>query len=1177
MNPSSSKERRMKFSEVVEQASDLLQRKGRISYRALQREFALDDNALEDLKLELIEVEERAVDKDGKMLVWTGDNRLESSVQSLESKQRKGIVTGLTLDPRLRDSRPDAAERRQLTVMFCDLVGSTALSAQLDPEDYHAVVQAYHQTCDAVIQRYDGFVPQHLGDGVLVYFGYPTAHEDEAARAVRTALEIVAGLQSLNARLKPALRAHLLHPIQVRIGIHTGLVVIGEIGSSEKREMLALGETPNLAARLQGLAEPDTVVISAATQHLVPGLFEYQDLGPQELKGLSTPVAVYRIVGESSAQSRFEAAMQKGLTPLVGREHEVGLLQERWTQAKQGAGQVVLLSGEPGIGKSRLVQELKEQLAQEGAIHIEFHCSPYHQNSALYPIIEHLQHLLQFTREDAPAAKLEKLQRTLSQYRFPQADTFPLLAALLSLPHPEGSPPITASPQKQKEKTQAALVAWLVEEAEHRPVYTIWEDLHWADPSTLELLTLFLDQAPTMRSLALLTFRPEFTSPWGARSYLTQLTLNRLGYSQVEAMIAQVAASKPLPPEVVEQIRLKTDGVPLFVEELTKMVVETIGAQPGLSSFQLGVPSTLQDALMARLDRLGSTKEIAQLGATIGREFSYELLHVVSLLDEERLQQELQQLVEAELVYQRGLAPQATYLFKHALIQDTAYQSLLKSRRQQLHQQIAQVLTDRFPETVETRPELLAHHYTEAGLIAQAIPYWQQAGQRASQRGANAEAVSHLTTGLELLQTLPDTPARAQQELNLQLALGALHTATKGFAAPEVEHAYRRARTLCEQIGDRRQVFPALRGLTLYYSMRLEHQTACVLADQMLAIAQEAQDSGLLMEAYHRQGATRLWIGEFLAARAHLEQAIALYDPQRHRDHALRYGADPGVACRLLAHQVLWILGYPDQALRRAQEALELALEFSHVNTLGYGLACLPHVHYVRGEWQAAEARAEACVNFATEAGLPYFVAQMTIFWGAALAKQGHYQEGIAKMRQGLAAQRATGGQGLQQLWLALQVEAYIETGQFEEGWTTLKEALTVRPTYGERYWEADLYRLKGELMLQQENQKSKACPERSRRGKSQKSKIKTELRHLTPNAQVAAEACFQQAIETARELSAKSFELRAATSLARLWQQQGKTAEARQMLADVYNWFTEGFDTKDLQEAKVLLEELSH
>jgi class 3 adenylate cyclase len=488
----------MAFLEVVDQITTLLRGRGRISYRALKLEFALTDEQVEALKDELLFAHPEIVEEEGRGLVWTGNASLASSVQRLEPEAPAPTSSSQTLDSGLNDSRRDVAERRQLTVMFCDLVGSTVLSTQLDPEDYHTVVQRYHQTCEAVVQRYSGFVPQHLGDGLLVYFGYPTAHEDDAHRAVRTALEIIDAVQAL---AFPTIR--LPRPLQVRIGIHTGLVVIGEIGSSEKREMLALGETPNLAARVQGVAAPNTVAMSAVTQRLVQGLFEHQELGPQELKGFAAPVTVYRVVGESAAQSRFDVVVNAGLTPLVGREEELGLLQQRWTHAKQGAGQAVLLSGEPGIGKSRLVQALKEQFTQEEATCLEFHCSPYHQNSTLYPIIDHLHRLLPFTREDTPAAKLEKLHSQLSRYRFPQAETFPLFAALLSLPHPDGHPPIVGSPQKQKEKTQAALVAWLLEAAERQPVCTVWEDLHWADPSTLEVLTLLLDQAPTARMLAL--------------------------------------------------------------------------------------------------------------------------------------------------------------------------------------------------------------------------------------------------------------------------------------------------------------------------------------------------------------------------------------------------------------------------------------------------------------------------------------------------------------------------------------------------------------------------------------------------------------------------------------------------------------------------------------------------
>jgi len=593
-------------------------------------------------------------------------------------------------------------------VLFCDLADSTRLAGQLDPEDLREVVLAYQAAGVEVIQRFDGYIAQYLGDGLLVYFGYPQAHEDDAQRAVRTGLGILDAMGTLNTRLEQAKGIRLA----VRIGIHTGPVVVGTMGSGGRHEQLALGETPNLAARLQNLAAPDTVAISSTTHRLVQGYFTCDDCGIHSFKGVETPTRVYRVVGESAAQSRLDVAEAIGLTPLVGREHEVGLLQERWAQRKDGLGQVVLPSGEAGIGKSRLVRVLAEWVADEGAPQLTLRCSPYHTNSAFYPVIEHLRRLLQWHRDESPTARLAALEQALQRVSLPLAEVVPLLAALLAVPIPEEQyPSLALSPQRQKQKTQEALVAWLLAEAARQPVLAVWEDLHWADPSTLELLELLLDHVPTARLLLVLTARPEFRPPWSPRSYMTPLTLTRLARHQSEAMVLRVTGGKPLPAEVLAQVVAKTDGIPLFVEELVKTILEAGLVQEEAGRYvltgplpPLAIPTTLQDALMARLDRLAVVKDVAQLGAVLGREFAYALLRAVAPLDEATVQQALAQLVEAELLYQRGMPPQATYVFKHALIQDTAYQSLLKSTRQQYHQRIAQVLEQQFPETVAMQP-----------------------------------------------------------------------------------------------------------------------------------------------------------------------------------------------------------------------------------------------------------------------------------------------------------------------------------------------------------------------------------------------------------------------------------------------------------------------------------------
>jgi class 3 adenylate cyclase/predicted ATPase len=998
--------------------------------------------------------------------------------------------------------------------MFCDLVGSTVLSARLDPEELREVIGEYQQTCAAVIQRYEGYIAQYLGDGLLVYFGYPNAHEDDAQRAVRAGLEIISTLQERvpsplvgeppfspspfqgegwGEGNRPTLSSEdSSHPnplpqgtreLQVRIGIHTGPVVVSEIGGGNKREQLALGETPNVAARIQGLAVPNTVVLSAATHHLIAGLFDCQDLGAQTLKGLATPVSLYQVLAESAAQHHLDVAPLTGLTPLVGREEELALLQRRWEQVKDREGQVVMLSGEPGIGKSRLVRELRTRVEQDGAICIEFRCSPYYQNSALQPAIEHLHRVLHWQKDDAPQTRLAKLHTTLDRYRFPQADTVTLFAALLSLPQPVDAPPLNLSPQRQKQKTEEALIAWLVEESERAPVYCVWENLHWADPSTLELLGILIDQTPTARLFVLLTSRPEFSPSWGQHGHFSQLTLSRLGRRQIPQMIAKATGGKTLPAEVVQQIVAKTDGVPLFVEELTKMVVESGLLTETNGHYELrgplpplAIPSTLQDSLMARLDRLATTKEIAQIGATLGREFSYDLFRAVSPLEENRLQQGLSQLVDAELLYQRGMPPQSTYLFKHALIQDTAYQSLLKSRRQQLHQQIAQVLEERFLETKETQPELLAHHYTEAGLIAQALPYWRQAGQRASQRSAYQEAINHLTKGLEVLKTLPDTPERARQELALQLALGPALLAAQGWTVAEVGHAYIRACELCQQLGETSQLFPALWGRWAFYYVRGEIRQARELGEQLLSQAESVRDQVSLLVAHYALGNVFCSSGKGLLAREHHERSVALYNPQHHRALASLYGgADPKVMILSVAALALWILGYPDQAQERSRETITWAQELSHPHSLAWALCFAAELQRFLREKEQAQVQAEATVTLCSEQGFPFWLERISITQGWALAEQGRGEEGIRQIHQGLAAYRAKGAGLWLSHFLAMLAEAYGKIGQVKEGLTQLDEALTLVNQTGERYYEAELYRLKGELLLAQKIKSQRA------------------------------------------------------------------------------------------------------
>jgi predicted ATPase len=798
---------------------------------------------------------------------------------------------------------------------------------------------------------------------------------------------------------------------------------------------------------------------------------------------------------------------------------------------------------------------LKDHVAQEPHVRWECRSTEYSQNSALYPLTDLFQRILRWQHDETPEEKLGKLEAALSQYRLPLEESVPLFAPLLSLSPPEHRyPPLHLSPQRQRQKTLETIVAILLELAEHQPVLLIVEDLHWTDPTTLELIGLLLDQTPTASMLVLLTCRPHFQPAWHHRSYLSEITVNRLSQPQVEQIVAGMTDGKSFPAAVLQQILEKTDGVPLFVEELTKAILESghlkevDGHYDLIGSFStFAIPATLQDSLMARLDRLMTGKVIAQLGATIGRQFSYALLQAVAQLNDRTLHEELHRLVEAELLYQRGVPPQATYVFKHALIQDAAYESLLKSTRQQYHQRIAQVLEEQFPETAEAQPELLAHHYTEAELIEQAVAYWHMAAHRAVERSAHAEAITHLRQGLELLKGLPETPERTQREVDMLIALGASLLAVKGYAASEVRETYTSAQQLCQHLDDPHQLFHVLWGLWAFALVHGELRMAYKLNEQLLTLAQHPQDPVMLLVAHRAMGSTLSQLGVFTAAHTHLAQGITLSDATHHHALVLLYGEDAGVTCRSHDAHMLWLLGYPDQALARSQAAVTLAQQMAHPLSLAYTLGMTAFFHQFRREVCATQEHAEAAMSLAKEQGFSYWMAFGAILGGWSLVHQGQTQGGMTQLHQGLRDFRATGAELSQPGFLALLAEAHGTMGQPEAGLTVLTEALVHVEHTRERLFEAEIYRLKGELLLQQNS-----------------------------DNQAEAESCFQHAISIAQSQQAKSLELRAAMSLARLWQQQGKRQEAHDLLAPVYGWFTEGFDTADLQEAKALLEALA-
>ena len=1055
-----------------------------------------------------------------------------ASIEAVPSRQDAGIAAG-------------EAERRQLTVMFCDLVGSTALSARLDPEDLRAVIGAYHRCCAAVIERAGGFVAKYMGDGVLAYFGYPRADEHDAERAVRAGLHLVEAVAALDTAAGA--------PVQVRVGIGTGLVVVGDlIGEGAAQEQAVVGETPNLAARLQTLAEPGTVVIGPSTRRLTGGLFDYEDLGAVEIKGFAAPVKAARVLRESGVEGRF-AALRTAGTPLVGRDEELALLQRRWQQAKGGEGCVVLVSGEPGIGKSRLAQTLLERLAGEAHTRLRLFCSPHHQDSALHPTIAQLERAAGFRREDTAAQRLDKLEAVLAQATNDLGEAAPLLAALLSIPIGERYPPLDLTPQKQKEKTLQALVAQVEGLAARQPVLMLFEDAQWSDPTSLELLDLIIDRVPTIRMLVIITFRPEFTPPWTGRPHVTFRGLNRLAPRQRAEMIAGVTGGKALPQEIAAQIIDRTDGVPLFVEELTKAVVES-GLLTDASDHYtaagpvsaLAIPASLQASLLARLDRLAPVREVAQIGAVLGRQFSHELIGAVAAMPRAQLDDALAQLVRAELIYRRGTPPDAEYTFKHALVQDAAYSTLLRSRRQQLHSRIGSVLETQFPDFGEAHPELLAHHFTEAGLVDRAVEYWLKAGRHALARSAMKEAEALLRKGLGLVHNIADGVLRQEQELGLQICLGQALFATQGWAAPGVGEAYARARELCRQLDQPQKLLPIQYGQWINHAMRGEMDRARQLAGEIRQLGGDRGDRIADLMGCWSGGFTSLHLGDFADARVHLEEGIALFDPVQRRQYLQLTPIDALVFLSTQLSLAQACLGFLDRARSRRDLGTAEARRLAHAHTLAAALYfCLRTGWVGRLDPATLLQETEELLALSAERGFAHWSAQAVGFRGWCLAASGQPAQGVSLLAAGLEHQRAIGSTLYITDGLTMLADAYRIGGAPELGLAQIAEAERLAEATQVKWGLAETLRLRGDLLAQ-------------------------------TGDHMAAEASYRDGIALAQRQDGKLFELRAATSLARLWRDQGKRVEAHGLLSPVYGWFTEGFDTPVLQEAKALVEELA-
>ncbi|MEO8596000.1 MAG: adenylate/guanylate cyclase domain-containing protein [Candidatus Solibacter sp.] len=1031
------------------------------------------------------------------------------------------------------------AERRQLTVFFADIVGSTSLSEQLDPEDLHDLYARYQTLCAKVVEYYGGHIAQYLGDGVLAYFGYPAAHEDDAQRAVRSGLDLLRGVNSI------ALNG--IRP-QIRIGIHTGLVVVGDVGAGFRREQLALGEAPNIAARLQSEAQPDSMVISHATRALLGGQFALENQGSRTLKGLSRPMQIFRVLGMSTATTRFEARTSvHGLTRFVGREREADLIRTAWQAAVDGRGQTLLLTGEAGIGKSRLLAAAREIAGKRLYELFEAECSPYQMNNPLNPVVEMLARRIGTDEEAAPAAKLELVELFAAGRGVPVEEATVLLAEVLSVATlgRYGDPGIP--PARRRQRTIEILAALLLHAVGGSPVLLLIEDLHWADPSTLDLLGLILATQSELPVLVIATARPEFSVGW-SQPWFRQIRVEKLAPADTRTLVAGVAGSKPLPPALVEELVARTGGIPLFVEAVTRSIMESGILRELEDRFELTgplpaglIPATVQDSLMGRIDRLGSDRAVAQLAATIGRESSFELLQTVLGKSTAELTQALKHLVDLDLVAETGTHPASTYTFKHALIQDAAYESLLRKTRQEFHGKIAEVLVHRFPEMAETRPELLARHFEGAGRIAEAIAGWVKAGLRAQQSSAVRECVAYLQKAILLCKTLPeDDSDRLQAEMNAQEALSGALTVAMGWGAPEVESACIRAGELCRQLGNAGGYVRSMMGLSTLYLMRGNPRQALRAVDEVMHSGMAAGIPDLDAGALTPVLLGRYFMADFPATCDIAVKALANYSLEAERIVAALYHSPPSFACANFRAMSHWFMGFPEEAAKQGTDAWQMIEDLNLPSCTAYGLGCQCTLLVARRELDQLLAVSTRLSEIASDQGFLLWSAIGAVYHGYAIALAGNLEAGMAEMKGGLSIHHLTGSGLLTPLFSCMMAEVCVRAGLVDDALAALSRGMRHCDEFGELVFEPELYRLHGEI--------------------------------LASRGDAVGETSLRKAIERAQAQQAKTLELRAALSLARLQLAQGRRQDAHELLMPLEAWFQKGQSLPELTEARAIL-----